>query len=56
MLKTNRVNKMKEKKIRVFTLFCVLLNAWFHSIKQTKVSTLNANGYVTNKFSGKCNS
>lgn len=56
MLNTNRVNKMKEKKIRVFTLFCVLLNAWFHSIKQTKVSTLNANGYVTNKFSGKCNS
>lgn len=53
MLNTYRVNKMK---IRVFTLFCVLLNAWFHSIKQTKVSTLNANGYVTNKFSGKCNS
>lgn len=52
MLNTYRVYKMK---IRGFTLFCVLLNAWFHSIKQTKVSTLNANGYVTNKFSGKCN-
>lgn len=41
MLNIYRVNKMKEKKICVFILFCFLFNVWFYLIKQIKVLILN---------------
>lgn len=41
MLNIYRVNKMKEKKICVFILFCVLFNVWFYLIKQIKILILN---------------
>lgn len=41
MLNIYRENKMKEKKICVFILFCFLFNVWFYLINWIKVLILN---------------